>query len=72
LQAPSPYEIMTNERRHEEALSKAQEMKAEQDTETATPGRTFIRDADKANALSKLSRYQAALERSPYKALHEL
>ena len=35
-------------------------------------GRTFARDADRANAFSKLSRYETAIERSLYKALHEL
>ncbi len=63
---------ITNDRKHQEALSKAQEMKAKQDAETATLGRTFIRDADKANAFSKLSRYETAIERSLYRALHEL
>jgi hypothetical protein len=47
-------------------------MKAKQDTETTMLGRTFIRDTDKANAFSKLSRYETAIERSLYKALHEL
>jgi hypothetical protein len=47
-------------------------MRSEQEDETATLGRTFVRDADKANAFSKLSRYEAAIERSLYKALHEL
>ena len=47
-------------------------MEAMQDAETATLGRTFIRDADKGNAFSKLSRYETTLERSVYKALHEL
>ncbi len=47
-------------------------MKAKQDAETATLGRTFVWDADHANAFSKLSRYEAAIERSLYKALHEL
>ncbi len=65
-------ERITDERKHREALSKAEEMKAKQDTETATLGRTFIRDASAANAFSKLSRYETALERSLYKALHEL
>jgi hypothetical protein len=46
-------------------------MKIKQDPETATLGRTFIRDANEANACSKLSRYEAALYRSLYKALHE-
>ena len=58
--------------KHREALSKAQEMKAKQDAETATLGLTFIRDLKQANSFSKLSRYETALERSLYKALHEL
>jgi hypothetical protein len=33
---------------------------------------SFIRDANGANAFSKLSRYETATERSLYKALHEL
>ncbi len=65
-------DIITDEQRHQEALSKAEEMKAMQDAETATLGRTFIRDADKTNAFSKLSRYETTIERSLYKALHEL
>jgi hypothetical protein len=61
-----------DKQKHKEALSRAKEMKAKQGTETATLGRSFIRDADKANAFSKLSRYEAAIERRLYKALHEL
>ena len=49
-----------------------QEIEAMQDAETPTLGLTFIRDANEANAFSKLSRYEAAIERSLYKALHEL
>ena len=63
---------VTDERKHKEALSKVQEMEAVRDSETATLGRTFARDADGANAFSKLSRYETAIERSLYKALHEL
>ena len=40
--------------------------------ETATLGRTFIRDADTANAFSKLSRYETEIERRFYRAWHEL
>jgi hypothetical protein len=72
LDAPSPYETITDEHKHQEALSKAQEMRTKQDAETATLGRTFIRDANKANAFSKLSRYETTIERSLFKALHEL
>jgi hypothetical protein len=64
--------VPTDQNKREEALSKVREMKAKQDTETATLGGTFIRDADKGNAFSKLSRYETAIERSLYKALHEL
>jgi hypothetical protein len=64
--------IITDEQKYDTALSKAEEMKAEQDTETAALGGTFIRDADKANAFSKLSRYETTIERSLHRALHEL
>ncbi len=63
---------VTDEDKHREALSKAEEMEAMQDAETATLGQTFIRDASKANAFSKLSRYETTIERSLYRALHEL
>jgi hypothetical protein len=39
---------------------------------TSMVGLSFIRDANSANAFSKLSRYETAIERSLYKALHEL
>src|SRR5215216_7051917 len=46
---------ITDEQKHQEAISKAEEMKSKQHrAETATLGRTFIRDADTANAFSKL------------------
>jgi hypothetical protein len=64
--------VITDEQKHREALSKAKKMKAERDAETATLGRTFIRDAEGANAFSKLSRYETAIERGLYRALHEL
>jgi hypothetical protein len=61
-----------DEEKHEEALSKVRRIRSEQEDETATLGRTFARDADRANAFSKLSRYETTIERSLYKALHEL
>ncbi len=63
---------ITDEDKHRETLSKAKEIEAMQDSETATLGQTFIRDANKANAFSKLSRYETTLERSLFRALHEL
>ena len=68
---PTSTEI-TDEKKREEALSKAQQIRSEQESEIATLGRIFARDADKANAFSKLSRYETTIERGLYKALHEL
>ena len=59
-------------RSSDQEIEAKQEIEAMQDAETATLGRTFIRDANEANAFSKLSRYEAGIERSLYKALHEL
>jgi hypothetical protein len=42
------------------------------DLDTSTLGLAFIRDANSANAFSKLSRYETTMERGLYKALHEL
>jgi hypothetical protein len=67
-----PTTIVTDQEKHEEAISKAREMDAKQEAETATLGQTFIRDADGANAFSKLSRYETMIEHSLYKALYEL
>src|SRR5215211_71824 len=63
---------ITDEKGHEEALSRARRMRSEQEDETATLGRTFARDGDQANAFSKLSRYETSIERQLYRALHEL
>jgi hypothetical protein len=63
---------ITDKEKHEKALAKARKLRSEQDAEIATLGRTFVRDADKANAFSKLSRYETAIERQLYRALHEL
>ena len=42
------------------------------DGKTATLGQTFIQDAETSNTFSKLSRYESAIERQLYWALHEL
>jgi hypothetical protein len=63
---------ITDEKKHQEALSRARRMRSEQEAETVTLGRTFARDADRANAFSKLSRYETTIERGLYRALHEL
>ena len=73
-----PPERIVPPEKDQETRSKAQEIEAKQeieamqDAETPTLGLTFIRDANGANAFSKLSRYEAMIERSLYKALHEL
>jgi hypothetical protein len=64
--------IITDEQKHGEATDKAQKLESMRDSETPTLGQAFIRDANKANAFSKLSRYETTTERSLYKALHEL
>jgi hypothetical protein len=63
---------ITDKKKHEEALSRARQMRSAQETETVTLGRTFVRDADGANAFSKLSRYETNIDRKLYRALHEL
>src|SRR5215207_3227968 len=63
---------ITDEQKHQEAVNRAREMESVRDAELATLGQTLIRDANKANAFFKLSHYETTIERSLYKALHEL
>ncbi len=72
IRSVQPTTTITDEQKHREAISKAKELEAIRHAETATLGRTFIRDADKANAFSKLSCYETTIERALYRALHEL
>ncbi len=72
LRSLLPTTTITDKKKHREAVSKIKEMQALRESETATLGQTFVQDADGANAFSKLSRYESALERSLFKALHEL
>lgn len=67
-----PTTKITDEKKHREALSRAQEMEALRGSETATLGQTFIQDAGSANAFSKLSRYETAIDRQLHRTLHEL
>ena len=57
---------------HTAALLTAAWAEAERDGERTKLGAAFTRDASGANALSKLSRYETAIERSLYKALGQL
>ncbi len=69
---PPPPEAPEHLPEHPEVLSEAERAKSRQEDETVSLGRTFIQDAHKANAFSKLSRYETAIDRSLYKAVHEL
>ena len=53
-----PRTVVTDEQKHQEATDKARKLESIRDAETATLGQTFVRDANKANAFSKLSRYE--------------
>lgn len=44
----------------------------ERESRTAKMGEAFLRDSKQENAMAKLTRYEASIERSFYKALHEL
>ena len=61
---------ITDPKKHDAAVRHAEQADAARDQETLAT--TFIRDATSANALAKLSRYDTALKRSMYRALHEL
>jgi hypothetical protein len=63
---------VADESKHGDALKRVQQMRTKQDEDTTTIGQTFVHDANGANVFSKLSRYETAIERSLYKALHEL
>jgi hypothetical protein len=69
---PPPPEAPQHLPEHPEDFSEAEQAKPRKEDETVSLGRTYIRDASEANAFPKLSPYEAALERSLYKALHEL
>jgi hypothetical protein len=56
--------------KHAAALERAREAGARRDA--AELGAVFLRDARQTDGLAKLSRYEAALERNLYRALHEL
>ena len=65
-----PNREITDPERRESSLERAQAAGAERDGEVL--GGAFIADAESSNALSKLSRYETAHERSLSRALHEL
>ena len=66
--APEPPGI-TDPEKHQQAVADAEQMRARCNEPTATIGLTFIRAA---SAFTTLSRYEAAIDRSYYRTLHEL
>lgn len=67
----SEHEI-TNKRQHAAACRRAEAAARKRDSEETAIGQAFARDAGEADALGKVSRYEAHLERTLYRALHEL
>ena len=67
-EAPEPPGI-TDPEKHQRAVADAEQMRARCNEPTATIGLTFIRAA---SAFTTLSRYEAAIDRSYYRTLHEL
>ncbi len=63
---------VTDERRHDQATKRLDKAHRLVQAEAGTLGAAFRRDANYTGAISKLSRYEAAIERSLYRALHEL
>ncbi len=63
---------MVDSRKYDAAKAKADEIRAREDEELPTLGLAFVRDAGNTNAFSKLSRYEAGIERTLIRAMHEL
>ncbi len=63
---------ITDEERHGQATARAEKAARLLEEESLALGVAFKQDAKNAGAISKLSRYEAAIERSLYRALHEL
>jgi hypothetical protein len=63
---------ITNPAEYQAALIRRDNLLSEQGSDDATLGLAFIQDSEGANSLSKLSRYETAIERRLYKAIQEL
>lgn len=61
-----------NAEEHARALREAKKADLGRRTPNATLGHAFVLDSSDANSLSKLSRYETAIERSLHRSLHEL
>ena len=64
---------ITDAEKYHAARTETERLKAlREDSPAATLGLTVIRASSRVDALSKLQRYEAAIERSFFRALHEL
>jgi hypothetical protein len=63
---------IADEEKHKHALAKVGEKQALLDGKVPSLGLAFIRAAEGADALSRLSRYETTIERSLFRNLHEL
>ena len=63
-------QTVIDELRHEQSLSKAAEADSARDNELL--GGAFIRGTEGSDSFSKLSRYETAIERGLFRAMHEL
>ena len=63
---------VVDEDAHSVAQAKAKAARANQNENSAKLGRIFIKDLENHDALGKLSRYETGIERSFYRAFHEL
>ena len=63
---------ITDEERHGQAIARVEKAARLLQEESLALGVAFKQDAKYAGAISKLSGYEAAIERSLYRALHEL
>lgn len=58
--------------KHQQALAQVEKARSSEEEALTTLGLSFLKDAETGNAFSKLSRYETAIERTLYRALHEL
>ena len=66
------YHIAPSPEKKQEAMEQEEQAETVTRSDLATMGQAFTRGTGGGDVFSKLSRYEGALERSLYKALHEL
>lgn len=65
-------EVIDDPEAHQAALKRAEEAEAIRNSDEGLLGDAFMRDAARADTLSKLSRYEAHIQRCMFKTLDEL